>query len=425
MGHLFEDGFGDFSADRSFFHQFQQFHQTDCGYGGLIDGKTLLIPNWDSFVSPLIAANLRRAGIDARALEPTELGIRKSMVHNTGQCLPINIIAQNCIDYIQKHGLDPANTMLWMFEGYISCNLRQYPYYIKKIFENHGKGFEKTSVYSGKISHREFSVSLTYHAYFAYMLGGLFHKVACRIRPYELVPGQTDRVFEEVQKVLLDAFSGKMGMEKAIKEGIALVDRIRYDPDSRKPLVAIFGDLYVRDNDVMNQDLIRSIEEAGGEALVTPYHDYTKITISNMFRRAYQRGAYVETSVNKILLNVVKYMDERYYKPFARFLGPAPVIRPRELERKLESFNISLLHGGESYDNILKIFYIMENYPQVAVFVQTNPSFCCPALVTEAMTRRIREMTGVPIVTLTYDGTSDRMNDAIVPYIKRALQDTP
>ncbi|MCK4991887.1 MAG: hypothetical protein KAS29_15415, partial [Bacteroidales bacterium] len=47
-----------------------------------LNGKTLLIPNWDSLVSPLVAANLRREGIDARELEPSELGIRKSMVHN-------------------------------------------------------------------------------------------------------------------------------------------------------------------------------------------------------------------------------------------------------------------------------------------------------------------------------------------------------
>jgi len=64
----------------------------------------------------------------------------------------------------------------------------------------------------------------------------------------------------------------------------------------------------------------------------------------------------------------------------------------------------------------------MENYPEISLFAQTNPSFCCPALVTEAMTKKIRELTGVPIVTLTYDGTSDQMNDAIVPYIAKAAE---
>ncbi|MEA3463216.1 MAG: acyl-CoA dehydratase activase-related protein, partial [Bacteroidota bacterium] len=372
-----------------------------------LDEKILLMPNWDSFVSPMVVANLRRAGFDARLLEPSELSIRKSMVHNTGQCLPINIIAQNCIEYIEKHQLDPSRCILWSAEGQISCNLKQYPYYIKKIMENYGKGLENTSVYSGKITHRDISIRVTYYVYFAYMLGGLFHKTACRIRPYESIPGRTDQVFKNVQRVLLDAFLGKTSLEQAIEEGLALVDEIEYDRSIRKPLVAIFGDLYVRDNETMNQGLVRAIEEAGGEAVTTPYHDYAKITIENMFRRAHDRGDHLETNVNRVLLNVVKFMDERYYKPFRRHLGPPPVIKPKALEKHLKHFNIDLLNGGESYDNILKIFYLKENYPELSLFVQTNPSFCCPALVTEAMTRRIKELTGVPIVTLTYDGTSD------------------
>jgi hypothetical protein len=128
----------------------------------------------------------------------------------------------------------------------------------------------------------------------------------------------------------------------------------------------------------------------------------------------------MQTGLNRIILNILKFMDDRYYKLFAPFLGEAPVIKPLELEERLKEFNVDLLHSGESYDNLLKIFYIVENYPDVALFVQTNPSFCCPALVTEAMTSRIREMTGVPVVTITYDGTSDRMNDVIVPYIQGA-----
>ena len=385
-----------------------------------IGEKTLLLPNWDMYVSPLIEANLRRGGYDARLLESSELGIRRSMVHNTGQCLPINVIAQDYIDYIERHKLDPSNCILWMMESKGTCNIRQYPFYIKRILENYGKGLEKAAVYSGELTHRDMSLSITYYGYFSYMLGGLFRKVACRIRPYELNHGQTDEVNEEVHSVLVDALAGKCSIDGAIKEGIRMFEEIEYEKRERKPLVAIFGDLYLRDNDIMNQELVRSIEEAGGEALVTPYNDYAKLTIENIFRRAVQRGEVVTTGMNRIIMNLLKFMDERYYKAFAGILGPAPLIRPRELERKLVDFNIDPLHSGESYDNLLKIFYIMGNYPNVSLFVQTNPSFCCPALVTEAMTEKIREITGVPIVTVTYDGTSDRMNDVIVPYIQSA-----
>ena len=307
-----------------------------------------------------------------------------------------------------------------MMESKGTCNIRQYPFYIKRILENYGNGLEKAAVYSGELTHRDMSLSITYYGYFAYMLGGLFRKIACRIRPYELNHGQTDEVNEEVHSILVDALAGKRSIDTSIKEGIRMFEQIEYEKKARKPLVAIFGDLYLRDNDIMNQELVRSIEEAGGEALVTPYNDYAKLIIENIFRRAIQRGEVVTTGMNRIILNLLKFMDERYYKAFAPILGPAPVIRPRELELELADFNINPLHSGESYDNLLKIFYIVENYPHVSLFVQTNPSFCCPALVTEAMTQKIKEKTGVPVVTVTYDGTSDRMNDVIVPYIQSA-----
>ena len=39
-------------------------------------------------------------------------------------------------------------------------------------------------------------------------------------------------------------------------------------------------------------------------------------------------------------------------------------------------------------------------------------------IVTEAMSARIREITGVPVLSLTYDGTGGMKNDAILPYLK-------
>ena len=69
-------------------------------------------------------------------------------------------------------------------------------------------------------------------------------------------------------------------------------------------------------------------------------------------------------------------------------------------------------------DNLLKIHYTLKYHPDLALFVQASPAFCCPALVTEAMTRRIEQVTGVPVVSVTYDGIGGSKNDVIVPYLK-------
>jgi predicted CoA-substrate-specific enzyme activase len=382
-----------------------------------IADKTLLLPRWDPVVSPLLVANMKRIGIDARLLESSELTIKKSMAHNTGQCLPINIIAQEAIEYVQKYELDTAKTLVWAIESKLSCNLRLYPQYIKSILENYGEGMEKINVYSGFLTHLDISVNACINAYFAYLLGGLIRMTACRIRPYELVKGETNRVTRQATEIMESAFMGNQPLEKAVVEVIAGFDKIAMI-EGKRPKVAIFGDFYVCDNEVMNQKLAETIEESGGEVIATPYTDFVKMTLDNVIRRSVDRGEYLRAVQQRVLGSCVKLLDNKYYKLFEKYLGPRKVINPGKLERHLASFNINPYNSGESYDNILKIFYIIENYPGVSLFVQANPAFCCPSLVTEAMTNEIRRITGIPIVTLTYDGTNDYKNDAIIPYLQ-------
>jgi predicted CoA-substrate-specific enzyme activase len=381
-----------------------------------VDGKTLLFPNWDHLVTPLLVANLRRGGIDARLMRSSDLIIKKSMAYNTGQCLPVNIVTQEFIDYVEQHGLDPGDTMLWMTKCYITCNLRLYPFHVKNLLEAYGAGFEKAGVYYGELTHLEIAASTGYYAYFAYLLGGLIRKMGCRIRPYEKVRGQTDEAIEKSIRILEPAFLGTIPMDAAVADVISLFDRIGQNPGKR-PRVAIFGDLYVRDNDVMNQDLIREIEENGGEVVTTPYSDLVKITIENQIRRTMARGDYFTTGLYRVMISTIRLFEDKYYKLFRKYLGDKPVVDPIRLEKHLAEFNISPYHSGESYENILKIFYILENYPDISLFVQTNPAFCCPALVTEAMAREIRRITGIPVVTLTYDGTSGNKNDVVTAYL--------
>jgi predicted CoA-substrate-specific enzyme activase len=384
-----------------------------------INGKTLLFPNWDNLVAPLLVANLKRGGIDARLMDSSEMIIRKSMASNTGQCLPVNIVAQEFIDYVEQHHLQPGNTMLWMTKCYITCNLRLYPFYVKNLLEDYGHGFEKAAVYYGELTHLDIAVSTSYYAYFAYLLGGLIRKLGCKIRPYETIRGETDDAIEKCIRILEPAFLGKRPMEAAVTEAISLFDNIERKPGN-KPCVAIFGDLYVRDNDIMNQNLIHDIEENGGEVITTPYTDLVKINIENVIRRAKARGDYFKAGLFRVMLSSIHIFEEKYYKYFKKYLGNKPVVDPLRLEKNLVKFNITPFHSGESYENILKIFYILENYPDISLFVQTNPAFCCPALVTEAMAQEIKRITGIPVVTLTYDGTGGNKNDVVISYLSSA-----
>jgi len=381
-----------------------------------ISGKTLVIPNWDDITLKLMVANLEREGIDARLMEESETSIQESLRYNTGQCIPLNIIAQEFVDYVKTHDLNPEKTLLWMVSSQIACNIGLFPHHLKRLLSSYGKGMERAGVYVGAMSFMDISLRLPVNTYFAYLFGGLIRKIGCRIRPYEKEKGVTDRAVKEGVDVLADAFLGKQSKEEALVQMISSFQGIETSSEQR-PKVAIFGDLYVRDNDVMNQDLIRFIEQHNGEVIVTPYSDYVQMIARAYLKKWFFEGRYLEVLSSKALLATVTRMERIYQKHFDKILGsPAPQYDERP-ETILSDYRVRIEHTGESMDNLLKIFYIKKHTPDVSLFVQASPAFCCPSLVTEAMAKEIEKKTGVPIVSITYDGTSANKNEAIIPYL--------
>jgi len=360
---------------------------------------------------------LQNSGINARLAENTNESVQRSLSFNTGQCLPLNIIVQNSIDYMETNHLDPADTALWIMKSDLSCNLSMFPLYMKKLLDYYGKGMEKASVYIGDMIFYDFSLSTAINAYLAYMFGGYIRKIGCSIRPYETIRGTTDALIRQAMLLLVDAFRNGTSKE-AILEKIILDFESVETLKQERPKVAIFGDLYVRDNDLMNQNLVKTIEENGGEVITTPYSEFIKIVVNTSTERFFKAGRYSEYIKIKFLKSLIPMVEDKYKKYFCRYNGEAKLMSSGETDDWLDRFGLKILHRGESLENILKIHTLIKQHPDLDLFIQTNPSYCCPSLVTEAMASRIEQITGVPVVTIEYDGTAGRKNEDIIPYLK-------
>ncbi|WP_300673923.1 acyl-CoA dehydratase activase [Desulfoluna sp.] len=382
-----------------------------------VGNKNVVIPNWDAFTCQLLSENLRREGFTTYLIKETPATIQKSLKFNTGQCIPVNAIAQGFIECMEENHLDPAHTVLWMSHSELACNIKLYPHFIKSHLKAHGGGMEKAGVFVGELSFIDISIRAGINSYFAYLLGGLLRKMICRVRPYEVVPGSTDRVAERSLEILGDAMGGYRTKESAVIQVTELFSQIETRHEERIK-VAIFGDLYVRDNHVMNQDLIRVIEANGGEAITTPYSEYAKMIAEKYFKKWFAEGKYMNVLSYKPLLAAMNTLEKRYLKYFERVLPGVRHTFNDDPEKILSAYNLSMENTGESMDNILKIHYIKKHYPDVGLFVQTSPAFCCASLITESMTEKIEAVTGVPVVCVTYDGTGGNKNRQIIPYLK-------
>ncbi len=393
-----------------------------------IKGKTLLFPNFDPMPCKLLEAVFRKEGIDARLLEETNDSIRRSISLNNGQCLPVSIFTQDAIDFIEKNNLDPVKTVVWSIDSNIACNLGVIPHFMKSTLEAMGNGLEKVQIYKGDITFFDLSLKITFNAYFAFMFGGFLKKMGCKTRPYEVIQGSTDKVIEQSMEIFYDVFLNDKPKEEALETVIEMFEAIKIRKTS-KPKVAIFGDLYARDNDVLNQNLIRTIEENGGEAITTPYSEYMKMIADPFIQKWFREGHYSNAATAQILVKTLPILEKKYHAYFNRIVKESKHKFLSHPEDILAKFNVKMLHTGESLETILKIFTFISNYPDIVLFVQTSPSLCCPSLITEAMAVQIETITGIPVVNIEYDGTGGLKNEDIIPYLKyprkSALFDRP
>jgi predicted nucleotide-binding protein (sugar kinase/HSP70/actin superfamily) len=232
---------------------------------------------------------------------------------------------------------------------------------------------------------------------------------------------ETDRVIAGAVDIMRDAFLGNRSKEEAVAEVVSnfdAIDAVDRPKQPKRPKVAIFGDLYARDNQVINQDLIHFIEENGGEVITTPYSEYLKMVSRPYLRKWLIEGHYLSAISSQALMASLKRKEKVYYSYFKSILNEPEPEYDEPAKDILARYNVRLENTGESMDNILKIHYIKKHYPDVALFVQASPAFCCPALVTEAMANEIERITHTPVVSITYDGTGGNKNDVIVPYLK-------
>lgn len=376
--------------------------------------KTVLLPNWDPLVCDLLSAALRGHGIDAHALEESPEMIREAMTLNTGQCIPVSIIAYEAIKYVETKGLDPAQTTLWMVRALWPCNIPLYPLQIENIFKKAGGGMENMQVYNGDMIFFDVSPRMTIDAFYAFALGGMLRKIITRIRPYELEPGSADAYVAEALKKCVEAFEKRRPMVPVIKKIAEGLENLRRREEKR-PKVAIFGDFYVRDNDIFNQNLIRSIEQAGGEVVVTSYIEYLKATVDSFFDRLLLEKRYASWAGYRTVLMAIAQVERSLARKTGMALGTTWDNKRRK--EAYEYFGIRPEMSGENFDNTLKILKILDEYPDVSLFVQAAPAFCCASLVTESMEKAIENLTGVPVLSITYDGTGALKNDLVEPYL--------
>ncbi|KAA3612648.1 MAG: hypothetical protein DWQ05_18535 [Calditrichaeota bacterium] len=379
----------------------------------------VLIPNFDPLVSGLVSSAFEQAGYDARLIEESTDTVTSSLRLNDGQCLPISTIVQGAVDMIRKYNLQPQSTSLFINAiTNMACNFPQYPLMGKKLLEQRGDGLEKVRIFATEFDMRSLPYELLFDVYSAYLLGGFLRKLACKIRPYEIVPGQTDQTIARGHDKLMQTIKMGLSKENAFRQIVQELGAIPVTESyGNRPKVTIIGDMYVRDNDVFNQNLVRDLEANGAEVITTPLSYMVRMMAEMRYYGLKVNGQYLNLMRNKLLMEVLESIERRHFQIANTVLREKFPVYDQTILDQLKKYKISLSHGGETAQNIIKIFSILQHETNISMIIHVNPIFCCAGMISEAFFNAIEKDIGIPIISITYDGTSSKRNDMLKPYL--------
>ncbi|MFA5527674.1 MAG: acyl-CoA dehydratase activase-related protein [Peptostreptococcales bacterium] len=333
---------------------------------------------------------------------------------NNDACYPTIIALGQIIEALKSGKYDLNKTAVIVSQTGGGCRASNYiPLLRKALAEMNMEHIPVISAnYVGLEKHEgfKFTLSMIKKAVIATLYGDLFMRVVYKTRPYEKVKGTTNALYEKwAAKCQVNVKNGNI---KEFRENVTGIVR-DFDAievvDKKIPRVGVVGEILVKYHPAANNDIVKIIEDEGGEAVVPDLIDFFLYGMhSKTFNYKHLSGKFSTMFTNNIgiwyIERIRKIVREALLKS-KRFEAPLKI---EQIAEKAQTV-LSLGHQcGEGWLLTGEMIELIESGASNIVCLQ--PFACLPNHVTgKGMIKALRtNYEYANIVPIDYDpGTSE------------------
>lgn len=345
--------------------------------------------------------------------ETIEEGLK--YVNNDG-CFPAIIVIGQLLEALQSGEYDLDRIAVAITQTGGGCRATNYIGLLRKAL--HEAGFENIPVISANLYGNEINsgfkitASLLKKAITGVVYGDLLMRVLHRVRPYEIIPGSANLLFDRwVERCSEQLVSGDA---KAFEDNIyGIVEEFSQLEISRqiKPKVGVVGEILVKYHPAANNDIVGVLEEAGAEAVVPDmldfflYSAYDSIYLGRNLtgsRKQYWLGRFIIYYLEKQRRIVKQALAKS-----TRFEPPHSIYHKAELVKGVISLGH---HCGEGWLLTAEMIELIQNGVPNIVCVQ--PFACLPNHVCgKAMIKPLKQKYPLANITaIDYDPGASEVN---------------
>ena len=338
-------------------------------------------------------------------------------VHND-TCYPALLVIGQLMDAIKNGGYDPHKVALLITQTGGGCRASNYIHLLRKALKKAGMDYVPVvSVSFGVEKNPGFNLTLPLmlRLVFAMMYGDLIMNVANQVRPYEVYPGETDRMVEKWLDKLVRGFGQGKGIRRKQMQEIFrdICDDFKSIPvtGEEKVRVGIVGEIYVKFSSLGNNQLERFLLSEGAEPVVPGLADflifkiYNRIADVNLFGGSLLKKVLCTAGMKYITACQQDMIDA--LNESGRFRAPGTF---DDLHKLVQGYLNDGNKMGEGWLLTAEMLELIHSGAENIVCAQ--PFGCLPNhIVGKGMIRRLKDdYPNSNIVAIDYDPSATRVN---------------
>ncbi len=375
--------------------------------------KLLLIPNVSWAFGQIMTAAVRKQGYRVEALpmaNSNAVSLGKKYIHND-MCYPAQITIGELLSALDEGKYNQDDVSFIIPKPQCDCRLAHYAMMARQALDD--AGYPKVAIASLDPDDKGMSPGFKMNALFelralwGLIMADCLEDLRRKIRPYELVKGSCDRVFEEgILKIC-------KGFDRSIKSAFRCYEdsvnkfmEIEYDRSIRKPRVFVIGEFLLNFHPTSNNNIEKYLEDNGLEAVFPAlFHTLHREFLLEMDQKNeyHVRVPELKHLMNRISDKIIRGVLKKSHKVAARhplFEEQAPL---KEIAELSHHFIDKTFTSGEGWQIAGEIMHYADH--GVNSFIILQPFGCLPNhIIARGVIKKIKEeRPNIQILALDFD----------------------
>jgi predicted CoA-substrate-specific enzyme activase len=322
------------------------------------------------------------------------------------ECYPCILTTGDTVKLLRNPDFDHTRAAFFMPSGDGPCRFGQYHRFHRLVLDD--LGFQHVPIYAPNQDDTLYSdlgimgSQFTRLGWQGIVAVDLLMKKLLETRPYEREKGRSDKVYQTSLKRVCETILEKGDLVEALRKSVEDFKAIGVDEPGTKPLIGIVGEIFVRLNRFSNEDVIRKIEQFGGEVWMAPLTEWILYVNTIAKKKSLKKRSF--SNLLKVFLTDYyqkkdEHQLEKIFKGHLRNFGEP---KTNSIFRKAKPYLDSSFEG----EAILSVGKTIDFAKRGASgIVNIMPFTCMPGTIVSTLLKRYQEENNnIPITNMAYDG---------------------